>query len=137
MEYIFTTGLNDAARYIREEVFIKEQHFQNEFDDLDEISYHLVITKKNHPVATGRFYKKNDDYIIGRVAVLKSYRKNHYGQDVMDLLEKKIKELGGTHVVLSAQVQASGFYEKRGYQKTGEQYLDEYCPHIKMIKNLK
>lgn len=29
-----------------------------------------------------------------------------------------------------------GFYEKNGFQAYGEEYLDEFCPHIHMEKRL-
>ena len=38
--------------------------------------------------------------------------------------------------MLSGQVRVAGFYEKLGYIKQGETYLDEGCPHIWMKKNL-
>ena len=31
---------------------------------------------------------------------------------------------------------ARPFYEKLGYWASGEEYLDEYCPHIHMEKEL-
>lgn len=33
-------------------------------------------------------------------------------------------------------VQAVPFYQKNGYHCVGEPYLDEFCPHIQMIKEL-
>ena len=51
-------------------------------------------------------------------------------------LEKKARELGYPKAKLSAQVSAMGFYEKNGFQAYGEEYLDEFCPHIHMEKRL-
>lgn len=39
---IFTT-LPQEAKNIRIEVFMKEQGFENEFDDIDTISHHIVV----------------------------------------------------------------------------------------------
>ena len=47
-----------------------------------------------------------------------------------------IKQDGGKSVTLSAQLRASGFYEKQGYKKHGDEYYDEYCPHVLMTKAL-
>jgi hypothetical protein len=47
--------------------------------------------------------------------------------------------LRGRHVkrlALSAQVRVRPFYEKLGYTASGDEYLDEYCPHIHMEKEL-
>ncbi|MFV0393260.1 MAG: GNAT family N-acetyltransferase [Coprobacillaceae bacterium] len=133
----YTLGLNDDAKRIREEVFIKEQGFEDEFDQYDDVSYHAVIyTEDNIPVATARTYKKEGSYIIGRVAVIQSMRKHHLGKRVVFAIEGKIKQLGGRKIELSAQTRVQGFYESLGYQAEGEEYLDEHCPHIKMVKNI-
>ena len=50
---IFTT-LPQEAKNIRIEVFMKEQGFENEFDDIDTISHHIVVfdegTHRNMPI---------------------------------------------------------------------------------------
>lgn len=127
----------DDAFLIREEVFMKEQGFQNEFDDTDQISWHAVAYDEKMPAACGRlFCKKNDTYTIGRVAVRRAFRGNHLGELIMKSLEEQAKELGAKKIELSAQCRAAGFYEKLGYQMEGEEYLDEFCPHITMQKKL-
>lgn len=139
MNYKFEQVLMPECKKIREEVFIKEQKFENEFDDIDEFAYHLVLYQNNEPVATGRMYPDSEDntaYILGRIAVLKDYRKCHLGKEILSILEEKVKNLGGKKTVLSAQMQAKGFYEKYGYKQSGEVYYDEYCPHIHMEKIL-
>lgn len=139
MDYKFEQLLMPECKKIREEVFIKEQKFENEFDEIDETAYHLVLFQNNLPVATGRMYPSTEDsaaYILGRIAVLKEYRKCHLGKEVLTILENKAKNLGAEKTVLSAQMQAKGFYEKNGYKKFGEVYYDEYCPHIHMEKIL-
>ena len=95
MNYQFFNVLPIEAKMIREQVFIKEQGFQNEFDDIDARSWHLLHE-----------------------------------------LEKKARELGYLEAMLSAQVNAKAFYEKNGYVAYGEEYLDEFCPHIHMKKIL-
>jgi|AKZA01.1.fsa_nt_gi Predicted acyltransferase len=130
----FTFGLVADAIRIREEVFMKEQGFEDEFDAYDNISYHAVLYYNNQPVATARTFLNMDSYIIGRVAVIKSMRKQHLGKQLILFIEEKIKQLGGTKIQLSAQQRVQQFYETLGYQTLGEPYLEEGCPHIKMIK---
>lgn len=136
MEYKFFNELPPDSIMIREEIFVKEQGFKKEFDDLDKDSIHLVIYESNSPIANGRLYKENDSYIMGRIAVLKDYRGKHIGQNIVKLLEEKAKELGGDKVSLSAQCHAQSFYENLGYTAIGEIYLDESCEHIHMEKSL-
>lgn len=137
MEYKFTLGLNDDARLIREKVFVEEQGFNDEFDDIDSYAHHLVLYANNQAIATGRvFLKDKDTYTIGRVAVIKQKRNNNLGTKLLLLLEQKAKELDGKKIELSAQIQAKIFYSKLGYQEVGEIFLDEEVEHIKMIKKL-
>lgn len=71
------TTLPQEAKDIRIKVFMKEQGFENEFDDIDQISSHIVVFDETKPVGTCRFFKENNHYTIGRVAVLKEYRNQH------------------------------------------------------------
>lgn len=140
MEYTvkLTTGLdnNPAARQIREDVFVTEQGFHNEFDEIDASATHIVIFADGVPAATGRLYADDTGYHIGRVAVVKAYRGMELGALVMQKLEAEAKQQNFDRISLSAQVQARGFYEKLGYTGFGEIYLDEFCPHIAMEKVL-
>ena len=138
MEYsISKWNENHLVKVVREEVFMKEQGFENEFDKIDIIAFHALITDHHQPVACGRLFSEDGiHYTIGRVAVIKSYRQHHLGKEILGMLEKKAVELKAKQIELSSQVQAKGFYEKQGYIGEGEEYLDEHCPHIKMVKQL-
>ncbi|MBR2526071.1 GNAT family N-acetyltransferase [bacterium] len=129
-------GLNDDIRHVRKTVFVCEQGFQNEFDLIDEDCFHVVFYENKKPVATCRFYNDKKIYHIGRVALLKEYRGMHLGEQIMQFAENEIKEAGGNLIEVSAQVRIKNFYKKLGYVEQGEVYLDEFCEHIKMVKNL-
>lgn len=138
MKYEFFNLLTEDARFIREKVFVEEQGFQDEFDETDSISLHLVLYIDEQPAATGRMFQdvNQNEFIIGRIAVLPEFRNNHLGAKIVELLELKIRELGGVKNSLSAQCRAKEFYEKLGYYAVGDVYLDEYCEHIHMEKFL-
>lgn len=138
MEFRIFDHLPEESMNIRIEVFVHEQGFKNEFDEIDKIAKHIVAFDEDKAVATARFFTENggEEYHIGRLAVIQSYRKLGLGKEIMKEIEKAVKSYGAKRISLSAQVRASGFYEKYGYKKTGSEYLDEYCPHIKMIKEL-
>ena len=127
--------LQNDVKYIREEVFMKEQGFENEFDDLDAIST-FVVLYEDTAVATGRLYPKEDGYVIGRVAVIKDYRNQGLGKIVIQSLESEIIKNDGHYIELSAQQRVQSFYEGLGYQMVGDVYYDEHCPHVKMIKEV-
>ena len=136
MEIKIYDQLNNDSRCIRETVFIYEQQFTVEFDDIDAISKHIVLYVNDKPIGVCRVYKDNEYYIIGRVAILKEYRKDGYGSIIVKSAEDLIKSLGGNLIKLSAQCRIKKFYQSLGYECIGEEYLDEYCPHITMIKKI-
>lgn len=137
MEYKIFDKLPDEAKYIRTAVFVEEQGFNEEFDRVDNYAKHIIIYNNGEAAATGRYFTDDaKEYHIGRIAVLKQYRKFGYGRQIMKLIEDDIKETDAKRIVLSAQLQAKGFYEKCGYTAEGSVYLDEHCEHIKMYKNI-
>lgn len=134
----YKNGLPKEAKMIRTAVFIEEQGFRDEFDETDDRSLHAVLFIDGNMAGTARMFTEDGgkSYHIGRVAVLKEYRKLGIGSDIMNALCKKAKELGAGKCELSAQCRAKGFYAKLGFTESGEIYLDEGCPHIYMEKEL-
>ncbi|BBF42672.1 acetyltransferase, GNAT family [Lachnospiraceae bacterium KM106-2] len=128
--------LPEEAKYIREEVFMKEQGFVDEFDEIDQIAKHLVIYEKEQPIATCRIYfdSEHKAYKIGRVAVLKEWRGHQLGGRLLSEADKLIIREGGTCAMLLAQVRVMEFYQKAGYEPFGEIIMDEGCPHKWMKK---
>lgn len=133
-----TDYLTDDARKIREEVFVREQGFQEEFGSKDYDSIHLVYYKEGEAIATCRYFPGEEEglFWIGRFAVRKPYREKNIGKELLIRAEQEIQRDGGKRAQLSAQVRAKSFYEKCGYQVTGDVFYDEGCPHIDMKKDL-
>lgn len=122
---------------IRNEVFVREQGFTEEFDSDDNRAIHLVGFVDDKSVATSRIlFKGGNGYIIGRIAVKKKYRRMGYGAEIVNAAEQIISDMGGKAVYIHSQMQAAGFYESIGYAKTGETDKEEGCPHCMMIKYL-
>lgn len=136
MNYQFFNKLPQEAKMIREKVFVEEQGFEKEFDELDDRCWHMVIYDYQTPIGCARMYDEDGEMVFGRIAVIQEKRGRHLGSYILHELEKKAKELGYQQATLSAQVRAKAFYEKNGYEAYGEEYLDEYCPHVHMKKKL-
>ena len=130
--------LPEEAKKIRSEVFVKEQGFIEEFDEIDGIAKHMVIYESKQPISTCRIYFniKKQSFVIGRIAVLREWRGKNIGATMLNAAEDNIRRDGGKSIILSAQVRAVGFYEKQGYKKQGLIYWDEDCEHICMRKNM-
>ena len=56
METKIYNQLPDEAKEIRLEVFVKEQGFEEEFDDIDETAAHIVLFDGSHPVGVCRIF---------------------------------------------------------------------------------
>jgi len=125
------------AHTVRAKVFINEQNVppELELDDKDNISKHIVIYDDNKAIAAGRLLEENGEYLIGRIAVLKEERKNGYGNIVVkNLIQRAIKD-GAKEVKVHAQIRAAGFYERLGFIRAGEEYIEEgtNIAHVHMI----
>ncbi len=129
-------ALPDEAVEIRRNVFVEEQGFHNEFDEIDKHAKHILLYDNNFPVATCRFFEDDaaGNYFIGRLAVIKQYRGKNLGSLLLKCAETEIEKNGGKYAFLHAQIGAVKFYEKNGYMKYGEMDFDESCPHIWMRK---
>ena len=73
---------------------------------------------------------------IGRMAVIKEWRRHNIGTKLLHELENHAKTQGFTHLILHAQVYVQKFYQGNGYTATGDIFLDENIPHILMEKKL-
>lgn len=139
MKSIVYEDIPDCAREIRHKVFIDEQGFQKEFDDVDYAAAHIVsFDEDDMPVATCRVFwdEKMDSYILGRLAVVKEYRGKNIGSIIVKEAEQYVQKKGGSCISLHSQCRAAAFYKKLGYAEFGDIGDEEGCPHIWMKKNL-
>lgn len=129
--------LPDEAHDIRIKVFIEEQGFENEFDEIDSEATHILVKTDNGiPVATCRVFWNDEinSYVLGRLAVLKEYRGRGIGSEVVKKALDYVKNSGGEELMLHSQCSATEFYEKLGFISFGEVEYEEECPHIWMKK---
>ncbi len=122
--------LNDAF-FVRKEVFVKEQHVpeEEEIDQFEDTSEHIVIYDGGQPVGAGRWRLKDGYGKLERICVMKSHRSLGVGAIIMQALEKAAAAKGAGSFILHAQTQAVPFYEKQGYRVTsGEEFLDAGIP---------
>ena len=128
------------AMKIRTLTFIKEQNVDSEIeiDDIDEWCEHYGVFINEQMVATCRIFPADTikSMHLGRIAVLKDYRNQHIGSFLMQEIEKVIKASGKNRIELGAQLQALPFYEKNGYHRYGECFVEADIMHTMMEKFL-
>ncbi len=120
-------------RQVREEVFVVEQQVDRaeEFDGRDTLCKHVVVFDGDHPVATGRIDAEKAGK-IGRLAVLKEYRRRGVGRLAMQQLEAYASAAGIQHLWFHAQTHAVPFYLGLGYQVCSDEFMEANIPHVKM-----
>ena len=123
------------AAPIRFTVFVEEQGvpIDIELDGQDVLSVHAIVFDEEKPVATGRLLP---DGHIGRMAVLKDWRRRGIGALMLQSLMQRAKERGYPEVALSAQIQAVPFYRAHGFVAEGEEYLEAGIRHQAMKRRL-
>ena len=137
MNYKIYDQLPQEAKEIRIKVFMEEQGFKDEFDDLDKKSWHVLLQTDEKIIGTARmFWEQNHVMHVGRVAVCKDARGGGNGARILQACCEKAKALGANRVILGAQCRAVEFYKKSGFTPYGEIFDDEGCPHQMMEKKL-
>lgn len=123
------------AAAIRLAVFVGEQGVpaEIEMDELDAPSLHALAFHDGDAVGTGRLLP---DGHIGRMAVLKAWRSRGIGSLLLHALVEAARRRGDSHVALSAQVHALGFYRAHGFQAEGLEYEEAGIAHQAMRRAL-
>ena len=138
MEIKVFDSLPKDALDLRITVFVEEQGFVDEVDDADSFATHLVMYDGEKPIATCRFFLKEDNetYMFGRLCVLKEYRGKSLGREMLKKVEEIVKEKGGKAIILHSQYHAKEFYEKCGFTQQGETDYEQNKPHAWMRKEI-
>ncbi len=128
----------DAAKSVREKVFLDEQGFSYDYDETDDIAVHMVMFDGALPVAACRIFAGEADgvYVLGRLAVKKEYRSRGVGSALLCAAKARAAKLGARQLILHSQMQAKDFYLKNGFTAYGEIEYEEDCPHIWMQAGL-
>lgn len=124
---------------VRRQVFVIEQQVsqEEEYDEHDDTSLHVILYDHNIPVAAGR--TRIVDGEIGkmeRICVLASHRQKGAGRMIMKALEQAAKEHGLHKAKLHAQTHAERFYQKLGYRTISAVFMEADIPHVVMVKEL-
>lgn len=156
-------GRRDDAFAVRRAVFMEEQGYENEFEPLDDDPACLHVTAYvdgvlvgcarvfpeplEHVLASGApqspaapFDGSLDPaeiYLLGRVAVLPSYRRQGIAGALTRAAADAARAAGARAIKLHAQEYVQGLYAQEGYEAIAlVDYEDEGQPHIWMAKLL-
>jgi predicted GNAT family N-acyltransferase len=124
------------ARPVREKVFIEEQKVPREleWDEWDERCMHALARDANgDAIGTARL---TPDGKLGRMAVLREYRRQGVGAALVEALLVRAREMSLTRVTLHSQTHAAEFYRRFGFSERGAEFLEAGIPHLEMTLEL-
>jgi predicted GNAT family N-acyltransferase len=138
------TNNNELERClnIRNEVFTIEKGISKEIevdenDNLNSGYEHFVATCNENDMGAFRCIKiSNDTVKIQRFCVLKQYRKQGIGKRIIEDVEDYYKAKEITKLELDAKFSVCGFYEKCGFEKVSDIFIEAGVEHIKMVKKI-
>ena len=119
----------------RAEIFMLEQGIIcQDMDGKDYDSLHCFITDKGRVVAYLRAFQNKESEKIATVGrVLTLVHKNGMGRYLMERSIDAIKtSFGCDKILVHAQKQAVGFYEKIGFRTISDEFLEEGVVHLTM-----
>ncbi len=124
---------NADLRRIRETVFIAEQSVppELEWDADDAEAVHFLALEGGYPIGTARLL--NDGH-IGRVSVLRDWRGMNVGGALMKAVIEEAERRGLNEQRLTAQVHATAFYERLGFEIISDEFLEAGLPHVDMLR---
>jgi predicted GNAT family N-acyltransferase len=120
---------------IRIRVFVQEQKVpaEIELDTDDQRAIHFLAIKSGKAVGTARVVIRRGDAKIGRMAVLKSYRRKGVGAALLKRAILAANRLHARRIYLNAQVAVIGFYERMGFRAVGKVFDEAGIAHRKMV----
>ena len=127
------TELMTTAHKIRHEVFVIGQNCPEEIEwEFEEESTHFLVFDNKEAVATARHRKTENGYKLERFAVLKSQRGYGYGHLVLKAILEDLSSVKES-IYMHAQLDVIPFYEKMGFEKKGDVFVEANIMHYKMI----
>ena len=122
----------------RSAIFTMEQsiHYQD-LDDVDYQSLHFFYQENQEVIAYLRaFYIDKEKRIVKIGRVLTMEHGKGLGRSLLEEAIPLIKDkMACTKIIVDAQKQAQGFYEKLGFRVTSGKFLEEGIIHVKMELN--
>lgn len=125
-----------SAGPLRFAIFVGEQNVPSgiELDDMDAQCVHAVaFDVDGKAIGTGRLLP---DGHIGRMAVVKEWRRRGIGAEILEALTAEARKRGHKEAIVSAQLQAAEFYREHGFVAEGKVYPEAGILHQQMRKPL-
>ncbi|WP_302373564.1 GNAT family N-acetyltransferase [Enterococcus asini] len=118
---------------VRGAIFVVEQScVYQDIDGLDEASLHLFYEAGGQVQAYLRAFEKEPGIVqMGRVLTLR-HGEGLGGRLLHEGISMIKRHFHPEKIVIEAQCYATGYYEKAGFQRCSEEFLEDGIPHVRM-----
>lgn len=119
---------------IRTSVFVEEQKVDPtlEYDQYEAESTHYLVLVNENPIATARWRETEKGIKLERFAVMPQYRNQGIGGLILEKIITDVLPLNKP-VYLNSQLRAVSLYERYGFVKTGEPFVEANMGHYRMV----
>lgn len=135
-------------------------HGSPEYNDMVKLRYNILRKPLGLQFSPETLEHEKDDILIGfydddtlegcclltqvepkevrlrQMAVTSGLQRHGLGKAIMQFAENIARDRRYKKICMHAREDAIGFYEKLGYQKVGEEFMEVTLPHFKMEKDL-
>lgn len=128
--------------FVRNQVFTMEKGVPadievDEQDVLNGDCDHFLIIYNEVPVGALRCKHLDGNKVkLQRFCIFKEYREMSIGKEAVRLIEEIYKEKSVDCVEIDSKYHVYEFYEKCGYEKVSDVFIEADVPHVKMIKKI-
>ncbi|MBC7958847.1 MAG: GNAT family N-acetyltransferase [Vallitaleaceae bacterium] len=140
MEIPFGSHAYETSLELRDEVLRKPLGRSIYQEDLSQdLKSHHLAAFLNHTQCVGILLMtptSATEIKMRQVAVKEELRGLNIGKYLVAFAEETALKLGFNKIVLNSRKTAIPFYEKQGYSKSGDEFLEVTLPHIRMEKIL-
>ena len=123
----------EMAFSIRRHVFVYEHNVDPELehDEYESSAWHYLLFKDEQPVATARWRETDNGIKLERFATLTEYRNRRLGAVILKRVMADVLLLSKP-IYLHSQIKALSFYERFGFVKEGNIFIDADIRHYMM-----
>ncbi len=109
----------------------------DEYDELGGVCDHFLIQREGEDVGAVRCRHMDADTIkVQRFCVLDTCRGFGVGKVALESIEDAYKLRGKTCMELDSKYAVYEFYEKCGYERVSDVFIEADVEHVKMVKKL-